>query len=387
MRTSRLSILVMVLVIIALFAMICPAWGLGNDTPRTQKSGTSTGNWWTVNANSLTSGNLYLLQSTSTVAGGNIFAITSNTLTTGDFIQLTADDDALTSGKYINIFGASDHVTSVWSIGEGGATTITPPATTGVAKIPLYIDGTVLTTGDCLKLKAVSGTMTTGKALRVMDGTTETFAIGDLGDLQLTGVNAASGSANPFDYTGTLGIMNGSDDFTAVDINITNADHTGGSNTVQAIKVAAITGDSSATESAISVGSGWDFGLNISSPIYCSSTISGLRQATADEGDGSTTLTVAAYPSGSVITSGAATSAIVLPAVATSTGVYYTFVMKGATQFTLTGASACVMCDGQTAAKTNLVWSTTPLYLSISVISDGTNWMVTSMTTAPDSSS
>ena len=62
------------------------------------------------------------------------------------------------------------------------------------------------------------------------------------GATNYTQVNAASGSANPWDYTGTLGVMNGSDDFTLFDINITNANHTG-SNTIQAIDIAGITGD------------------------------------------------------------------------------------------------------------------------------------------------
>jgi len=96
-------------------------------------------------------------------------------------------------------------------------------------------------------------------------------------------------------------------------------------------------------------------------------------------------LTTAAYPSGSVLTCSAATVAVTLPAL--TAGTTYTIIMLGATSFTLTGPSACVLCDGQTAAKTNLVWSTTPLYLTINVVSTASNWVVTSMTTAPDSSS
>lgn len=83
-------------------------------------------------------------------------------------------------------------------------------------------------------------------------------------------VNPSGGSANPWDFTGTLGIMNGSDDFTVIDINLTNANHTGVSNTVQAIGVANITGDADATEIAIKLGTGWDHGL------YSGSLIEGL---------------------------------------------------------------------------------------------------------------
>lgn len=81
-----------------------------------------------------------------------------------------------------------------------------------------------------------------------------------------TKVNSAGGSANPYDYTGTLGIMNGDDDFTLFDINMTNADHTG-SNTVQIMDIANITGDAHATENAVQIGTGWDLGLKVSSPV------------------------------------------------------------------------------------------------------------------------
>ena len=67
----------------------------------------------------------------------------------------------------------------------------------------------------------------------------------------LTVTNPAGGSANPWDYTATLGAMNGNDDFTLFDVNITNADHSGVGNTVQVMDIAAITGDAHATETAI----------------------------------------------------------------------------------------------------------------------------------------
>lgn len=99
-----------------------------------------------------------------------------------------------------------------------------------------------------------------------IDGaTTITGTLTSLGAIAQTQVNAAGGSANPYDYTGSLGIMNGSDDFTLFDANITNADHTG-SNTIQVLDVANITGDAQATETAIKVGTGWDSGLTLGSP-------------------------------------------------------------------------------------------------------------------------
>lgn len=80
--------------------------------------------------------------------------------------------------------------------------------------------------------------------------------------ISTTNTNAAGGSANPFDITSALGIMNGSDDYTAIDINITNANHTGASNVVKGVDISAITGDAEATETAILIGNGWDVGVN-----------------------------------------------------------------------------------------------------------------------------
>lgn len=74
-------------------------------------------------------------------------------------------------------------------------------------------------------------------------------------------VNAAGGSANPYDYTGSLGIFNGSDDFTLFDVNLTNANHTSTGNTVTILDIANITGDTEATEVGARFGSGWDLDI------------------------------------------------------------------------------------------------------------------------------
>jgi len=131
-----------------------------------------------------------------------------------------------------------------------------------------------LTTGDLFKLKLLDAKLNGGKYLNFYGGTgaTSVFSVGEQGAILTAGTitqtltNAASGSANPYDYTATLGIMNGSDDFTLFDVNITNADHTG-SNTVQVIDIAAITGDAHAVETAVNIGSGWDTGITSASAV------------------------------------------------------------------------------------------------------------------------
>lgn len=104
--------------------------------------------------------------------------------------------------------------------------------------------------------------------------------------LALDLTNAAGASANPVDYTVTTGIMDGSDDLTLLDVNLTNANHTGASNTIQVLDVANITGDADATETAIKIGTGWDDGINSSSPITLASAALSLgSQQTFGESD------------------------------------------------------------------------------------------------------
>jgi hypothetical protein len=205
------------------------------------------------------------------------------------------------------------------------------------------------------------------------------------------GVNAAGGSFNPWDWTGTLGIMDGSDDFTLFDINITNADHTSTSNTVQVMDIAAITGDAHATETAIKIGTGWDEGINCASAATFSTVSSLLPIATRITAQ-TPTLTVAAYPSGSVIVATHATPTVTLPAVATSAGVTYTIVNGGVgtTSFTIAAATACILSAGAvtgngSATTTTLVWSASGRIVGVAAtfVCDGTNWIMTSSNYAP----
>lgn len=156
----------------------------------------------------------------------------------------------------------------------GGDLTVTGTANLGTLECTTSNLGNSLTVTDTL---TVSGATALDGGL-TMD--TNKFTVADTsgnvataGTLAQTLVNAAGGSANPYDYTGTLGAMNGSDDFTLFDVNITNANHTGASNTVQALDIAAITGDADATETAIKVGAGWDNGINNASPTTLGSTL------------------------------------------------------------------------------------------------------------------
>lgn len=121
---------------------------------------------------------------TSTAVASNSLTITNNTATTGDLLTLTADDDTLVAGGlYVNCLGGTDHATAVFSIAEGGATTITPTAAAVTSNI-LYLDGTLTTTGDFIEMKAIDGTLNGGLYINCLGGgagaTTE-FTVGEGG--------------------------------------------------------------------------------------------------------------------------------------------------------------------------------------------------------------
>jgi hypothetical protein len=84
------------------------------------------------------------------------------------------------------------------------------------------------------------------------------------GYVRSTATNSAGGSANPIDVTSTLGIMDGSDTFNGMDVNITHANHTGSSNTVTGLDVSASgSADSEATETAINISGDWDADISL----------------------------------------------------------------------------------------------------------------------------
>jgi hypothetical protein len=108
---------------------------------------------------------------------GTLFSYICNGLTTGNVIKMSTTDTGFTSGKYITLLGASGS-TEVFGIGLGGATTITPSAATVV---PLTIDGTLTTSANLLKIKAVDATFNGGKYINLYDGTTSIFSIAEDG--------------------------------------------------------------------------------------------------------------------------------------------------------------------------------------------------------------
>jgi len=92
----------------------------------------------------------------TTTVTTDAIAIAGNALTTADFLSLTADDDALNGGKYLNCIGGTGADTAVFTIGEDGATAIT---SIGVATNSLTITNNTTTSGDLLTLVGDNDTL------------------------------------------------------------------------------------------------------------------------------------------------------------------------------------------------------------------------------------
>ncbi|MEK7424709.1 MAG: hypothetical protein AAB131_12835, partial [Actinomycetota bacterium] len=110
-----------------------------------------------------------------------------------------------------------------------------------------------------LQVANLAGTADSGNEYALYQaGTSWDFGLYVEDDARFTVANAAGGSANPIDITASLGIIDGSDTYEGIDINLTNADHAGTGNTLTGLDIAGITADGQASEYAISIGSGWD---------------------------------------------------------------------------------------------------------------------------------
>lgn len=131
---------------------------------------------------------------TSTAVDTTSLSITNNTAETGDAITITLDDDALTSasGYYINCLGATDHATSVFAVGEGGATVITP-TTASNAVDAISIQGQALVTGDALQITVTDGTLTGGMYIKCYDGAATDFSVAEAGAVVVGGTLAVGG--------------------------------------------------------------------------------------------------------------------------------------------------------------------------------------------------
>lgn len=144
-----------------------------------------------------------------------------------------------------------------------------------------------------------------------------------------------------------------------IDTTIGNA--TGGTNTATAVNIANVTGDAQVTETGIAIGTGFDTGLSVASPVSITSTVTG------DGGDAlygfresqvaSTTASVTAAQCGSHFISNSA-DVMTLPEASTVLGCRYIFTCGTADDFDVNPAdgtdqiSSISTTDGSTAVVT-----------------------------------
>lgn len=193
-------------------------------------------------------------------------AITAISTITGQ--NTLALDDGVTDSPILRLQDATDETADIQKL-DAGFVTITTVAGDGVS-----IRTGNFTVGNGVPTTAQDGEDAYVEGLFEVDGTARfdgalnaNGAVTAASTVASTLTNAAGASANPFDYTATAGIMDGTDDLTIFDINLTNANHTGVTNTIYVMEIANITGDADATEDAIQIGTGWDLALDLASPV------------------------------------------------------------------------------------------------------------------------
>ena len=101
--------------------------------------------------------------------GGVGISLNMTAKTIGDAVNITLDDDALTTGLYLTCYGGSTHDYPVFTVGKGGAVKIAP-FLAGADTDSLYINGTPKTTGDAIQVKFVDATLNGGKYLNFLGG-------------------------------------------------------------------------------------------------------------------------------------------------------------------------------------------------------------------------
>jgi hypothetical protein len=162
----------------------------------------------------------------------------------------------------------NDGATELLAIRNGGGVVVTGPTAVATAQPVLVVDNQS-SVANSFEVRVAA---TPQVAVSSAGASTFTSAATFANAVNLTLVNAAGGSANPLDFTGTLGIMDGSDLFEAIDINITGAAHTGNGNVVKGIDIDLTTADPQVPSKAIDVSdTTFDYAIDAGAAVIFSS--------------------------------------------------------------------------------------------------------------------
>ncbi len=236
----------------------------------------------------------------------------STTNATGDLVRINIGSN----GNVANLFNVTDNGTSLFRVSESQIESAVPHSFSAVGDVSIAYD-LILSNQTSSNIKAKGPlTIDGGELFESNDLTLKTYNAGDTiitngtsGNIAAFGFDAIAGaSGNFFSVNPTLTAMDGSDTVRGVYVNLTNANHTGASNTLNLVDIGAITGDAestlnainigaltgtAATETAINVGSGWDTilsgttaGTNIFSFTNATLTSGGALTVTSCSGCG-----------------------------------------------------------------------------------------------------
>jgi hypothetical protein len=344
---------------------------------------------------------------------GTGWLFTGDSMVGGNLLKLTGVDGTISGGKYVNIFGGTN-ATSVWSIGESGATTITPNVG---SVIPLYIDGTATTSGDLIKLKMVDATQTSALYLNCVGnaGAAAVFTVGEDGATNIGSTATTTESLTITNNTATTGdllTLTADDDalttggkylqclgdtnhatevFAISEGGAVVITPTAASVAVDAIAVAgnvltsgdliSLTADddalnggkyinciggTSADTAKFTVGEGGntviagtltvDGASTLTGAVTCASTLTSKRSVNTTALDTETTITMdpATHPCGTVYISAAAgATTVTLGAVGSNAGSSWEFIRSGAGNFVITGPANTLVTNDATTAVVN----------------------------------
>jgi len=171
-RAKLRTIAFAVLVVLALCATAAWAGNVYSENvgPGTLAVGGRGDNWNRLRVTG-TSG---VLTATSTSTTGNWWTLDASTLTTGNAVKIVGVDATVNAGKYLNLYGGTG-TTSVWSVGEDGVTLAgvgaTHPVTTAAGTTQIYgniAHDTNALTGDLIGVRGNARcdvASTSGKAI------------------------------------------------------------------------------------------------------------------------------------------------------------------------------------------------------------------------------
>ncbi|MFH1253047.1 MAG: hypothetical protein V1664_01815, partial [Candidatus Uhrbacteria bacterium] len=180
-----------------------------------------------------------------------------------------------TGGLTLGDVGDTTAITSSdWAIGTTGIITGVAFDANGVGNSLTNVDAADLTT-DSLDFAQFADAMTIDAA------TTMTGAAGNA--LNLTRTATAAATENGMGLTFTAGVGDGADVYSALNIGVTSANHSAGTDKVYGLNIANLaSADAEGDEVALYIGTGWDNALTIDAATTDSASADGVIKLTVD---------------------------------------------------------------------------------------------------------